>query len=618
MDALISALRTQAAARGAKYARDVARRKSPRPRYPHKEVLIYHRRIRYLVHQAQYVIERDLLPQLPTLLDEQSQVSSIVIRRDGADDIDRAIAKTAAATVQTVPDREIEAAATQTALRVSEWHADDFGKQIEKVARINLHDNTTGLAGAIDLFVSDNVALIKSINAQQLEAVKGVILRGARAGKSHLEVRDEIAAQFGKSNKRAALIATDQIGKLNGQLTQLRQTNIGIRRYRWSTAQDERVRPAEGANKERLGHRKLNGTIQEWTKPPLTDERTGERAHPGYPIRCRCVAIPIVDDLLVEAGLLAPEDVELQQPTPGRAVTVPGAPPPANTQRPPPAPLPPTPPPPPPPAVTGRRAPMAPPISGALPTPGVSDRQIEADAFARLQQQASEALQRKAAAQVTRKRAENALAAALAKSERAAAATAQAELEAAQAGEAAAADAYAAAARQAAAPIVRVPPIEGAAPPAPMRKPKGTPAPGRKRPPVPLEPPRKAAMGKPRKGVGPRIPAADRALLAPIEAGLADAQLSYLREGMRDLTAISSAYAGATAAEVDLIATGQSRTKTGQAFEPIRISAEPGYLELTDGRHRMAAARAAGATRILARIKTPGGAEYLRVIPIPR
>lgn len=84
------------------------------------------------------------------------------------------------------------------------------------------------------------------------------------------------------------------------------------------------------------------------------------------------------------------------------------------------------------------------------------------------------------------------------------------------------------------------------------------------------------------------------------------------------MTAISSAYAGATAAEVDLIATGQIPTKTGQAFEPIVISAEPGYLELTDGRHRMAAARAAGATRILARIKTPGGGEYLRVIPIPR
>jgi hypothetical protein len=151
-----------------------------------------------------------------------------------------------------------------------------------------------------------------------------------------------------------------------------------------------------------------------------------------------------------------------------------------------------------------------------------------------------------------------------------------------------------------------------------MRRPKGTPAPARKRAGKPLEPPRKAAMAKPRKGVGPRIPAADRALLAPVEAGLADAQLSYLREGMRELTAISSAYAGATAAEVDLIATGQIRTKTGQAFEPIVISAEPGYLELTDGRHRMAAARAAGATRILARIKTPGGAEYLRIIPIPR
>ena len=84
MDALISALRTQAAARGEKYAREVAKRKSPRPRYPYKEVLIYHRRIRYFVQLAQHVIMRDLVPQLPTLLDEQ-QSQTVVIRRDSAD-----------------------------------------------------------------------------------------------------------------------------------------------------------------------------------------------------------------------------------------------------------------------------------------------------------------------------------------------------------------------------------------------------------------------------------------------------------------------------------------------------------------------------------------------------
>jgi SPP1 gp7 family putative phage head morphogenesis protein len=477
VDALVSALRTQAAVRGAKYARSVAKRKAPRPRYPHKEVLIYHRKIRYIVAQAQYVIQRDLIPQLPTLLDEQSQTpQTVFIRRDSADDIDRAIAKTAAATAQAIPEREIEQAATQTALRVSEWHADELGRQVEKVARINLHDNPTGLAGAIDLFVSDNVALIKSINVQQLEQVKGVILRGARAGKHHLEVRDEIVAQFGKSNKRAAVIARDQVGKLNGQLTQLRQTNIGIKRYRWSSSQDERVRS---------GHRKLNGTIQEWSKPPLCDERTGERAHPGYPVQCRCVAIPIVDDLLVEAGLLDPEDVELQQPTPGPAVKVPGPRTPANTQqppatpitptppsRPPPAPLPPTPPPPAPPPVTRTRPPPGPPVSAALPKPVVSDPQLEAQAFERLQRQLSEALQRKAAAQVLRKRAENALAAALASSERQAVRAAQVNLEAAFAAEAAASAAYGRAATQAHTPPVPRPPTPRATPPAPMRPPR--------------------------------------------------------------------------------------------------------------------------------------------------
>ena len=85
-------------------------------------------------------------------------------------------------------------------------------------------------------------------------------------------------------------------------------------------------------------------------------------------------------------------------------------------------------------------------------------------------------------------------------------------------------------------------------------------------------------------------------------AGLADSDLNYLRSGMRSLETHTSAYRGATAAEVDAIAAGLIPTKTGSAFEPIRLASdlnvEPFILE--DGRHRLAAARAAGARVIAA------------------
>lgn len=76
---------------------------------------------------------------------------------------------------------------------------------------------------------------------------------------------------------------------------------------------------------------------------------------------------------------------------------------------------------------------------------------------------------------------------------------------------------------------------------------------------------------------------------------------------MRDLGAFRKAYEGATPAEIEAISTGASPTKnSGSPFEPIKISsdaANPAYkYVLEDGRHRMSAAREAGAKKIVALI----------------
>lgn len=319
--------------------------KWPRPRYPHREELVYYQRLRYFLDVVQYIVRRDIVPILPGLLDEVGPTRRV----DSAEDIDKAFAAAMAAAQKGLPEKTIEAAAQSTALRVSEWSADEFGRQVQRVVKVNLYDDTSGLAEHLDLFVSDNVKLIKSLTFGHLEDLKGVVTRGARAGLRHEEVAAQIQRQFGVAKNRAALIATDQIGKLNGELNQLRQTNLGVRRYRWSTSQDDRVRKT---------HVRLDGKICEWKNPPLIDERTGERGHPGQPIRCRCSAIPIIDDVLADAGLIAPEDVELTHPRQGEQPPL--RTPPAilpSSRPPPPPPRPPQPPPVPPPPVTPRTEP---------------------------------------------------------------------------------------------------------------------------------------------------------------------------------------------------------------------------------------------------------------------
>lgn len=384
MKALVTALRTQAAARAERFERE--RPKWQKPRYPHREELVYYRRLRYFVELVQYIIERDIVPQLPGLLESPTTAAT---RQDSADDIDEAFAAAAQAAAKAMPDEMIQAAAQSTALRVTEWSADQFQQQIQKVVKVNLYDDSSGMVEHLELFVSDNVKLIKSLTGQHLIDVKGIVTRGARSGAHHLEVRKQIQQQLGITKRRAALIASDQIGKLNGEINQIRQTNLGVKRYRWSTSLDERVRKT---------HRSLEGSIQEWAKPPVVDPRTGERGHPGQPIRCRCSAIPIIDDVLAEAGLIAPEDVELTHPRQGEQPPLRTPPAILPRTRPPPAPEPPTPPPIPPPPVPQRTDPPVDPaaaLRSVLPTqPKVEATEAKrATEAARAQVQAQETTQ---------------------------------------------------------------------------------------------------------------------------------------------------------------------------------------------------------------------------------
>jgi SPP1 gp7 family putative phage head morphogenesis protein len=350
--ALATALRTMAAMRAERFERAQVKQ-FQRPRFPHREVLVYYRRLKYFCEVVQHIVLRDIVPHLPALLDEQAPR----LRMDAAGDIDRAFEDAALAAAKALPESAIKGAAQSTALRVTEWSADQFGRQVQRVVKVNLYDDTSGLAPHLELFVSDNVKLIKSVAFGQLQDLKGVVTRGARAGTHHTEVAQQIHQQFGVTKNRAALIATDQIGKLNGELNQLRQTNLGVRRYRWSTSRDERVRGKGPFGPEGTEHRRLEGTIQEWKKPPVVNQRTGERGHPGQPIRCRCAAIPIIDDVLADAGLIDPADVELTHPSTGEQPPLRTPPARLPQTRPPPVPPPPKPPPIPPPPVGPRGEP---------------------------------------------------------------------------------------------------------------------------------------------------------------------------------------------------------------------------------------------------------------------
>jgi len=101
------------------------------------------------------------------------------------------------------------------------------------------------------------------------------------------------------------------------------------------------------------------------------------------------------------------------------------------------------------------------------------------------------------------------------------------------------------------------------------------------------------------KGLGSLGTRGDTGTLRRIVSRLGLANAAYLRSGMRDLTAARAHYRGASAAQAERLATSLRH--------PIRVHIEPGAngkprVILNDGRHRMTAAREAGATHIRATV----------------
>ncbi len=100
-------------------------------------------------------------------------------------------------------------------------------------------------------------------------------------GKRWEDLRDALIDRGVVNESRAELIARDQTLKLNAAINQAHQRSVGVDSYVWSTSGDERVRDS---------HAELDGQTFRWDAPP-------EPGNPGEDFQCRCVALPIIDDL---------------------------------------------------------------------------------------------------------------------------------------------------------------------------------------------------------------------------------------------------------------------------------------------------------------------------------
>ena len=149
-------------------------------------------------------------------------------------------------------------------------------KQSLKVDITGVLSRPSSIRDAMATAVKNNVALIKDIPEQYLEKIQAAVYEAMAEGLRYEDLAKEIEHVGEVTESRAKLIARDQIGKLNSDFSRVRQTDLGIEEYEWSTSGDERVRDE---------HAELNGETFRWDSSPPD-------GHPGEAVNCRCVAIP--------------------------------------------------------------------------------------------------------------------------------------------------------------------------------------------------------------------------------------------------------------------------------------------------------------------------------------
>lgn len=247
------------------------------------------------------LVRRRLLPDLPELVGNQRarmdaarvdapRIISVVI-----DDLEIGYAAEV--------DPQTRSRARTAAERIARQNRTEIDRATETVLGVRMERAEPWLTDELTNFVQRTSRLVKRVSADFFDRLEIRIEEGVRTGQSIDTIARGIERDFaapageelGRVRRRARLIARDQVGSYTGELTRRRQQSLGVERYTWSTSKDERVRAS---------HRERDGAVFDWDRPiaaqledkGLTIDKID--GPPGRPIQCRCVAIPVLEDLL--------------------------------------------------------------------------------------------------------------------------------------------------------------------------------------------------------------------------------------------------------------------------------------------------------------------------------
>lgn len=255
------------------------------PAYPLRWVQAYRNLNKSFVDKIRSLIERTLIPNLEVIFAQNNRHTPAgAIRSDDFnDDVQKLLDQIRLELEGETDDEELVRNLMLLAKGVSDLNRRNVLGSVKDVLNVDITLNEPYLDNFLALFARQNAELVSNITDDAIDKVAGIIYNGFRDGRRAESLTDDIMKAMDTTESRANFVARDQVGKLNGQLDRLRQTELGVNRYTWRTMEDDRVRET---------HEENDGEVFSWDDPPV------ETGHPGEDYYCRCWAEPVFEDLL--------------------------------------------------------------------------------------------------------------------------------------------------------------------------------------------------------------------------------------------------------------------------------------------------------------------------------
>ena len=190
----------------------------------------------------------------------------------------------------------------KTANETMKFSEKEFQRIIEKGIHVNLPTSASWWDDMKQSWAEDNYTLITSNAKNYISKINTLTEQAIVNGMSPGKLKEEILkATESLSDKHCKLLARDQMGKLNGQITEAQMTEVGLDMYVWSTSYDDRVRDS---------HAVMEGLLCRWDDASVCSYDNGKTwvsrpsgaidLHPGQDIQCRCVALAFYPELISE------------------------------------------------------------------------------------------------------------------------------------------------------------------------------------------------------------------------------------------------------------------------------------------------------------------------------